>query len=88
MEYSGPGVKTLSMADRFVCNMAIEAGGKNGIFPVDDITLNISSGSLQNAMKQEILPFMRQTKTQSTMKFMKSIQRDTLMVVFPLARKR
>ena len=40
MEYSGPGVKTLSMADRMtVCNMAIEAGGKNGIFPVDDITL-------------------------------------------------
>lgn len=40
MEFSGPGVASLSMDDRFtVCNMAIEAGGKNGIFPVDDATL-------------------------------------------------
>lgn len=41
MEYGGPGVASLSMADRMtVCNMAIEAGGKNGIFPVDDVTLD------------------------------------------------
>ena len=41
MEFSGPGVASLSMDDRFtVCNMAIEAGGKNGIFPVDDATLD------------------------------------------------
>ncbi len=40
MEFSGSGVASLSMADRLcVCNMAIEAGGKNGIFPVDDLTL-------------------------------------------------
>ena len=40
MEFSGPGVKNLTIDDRFtVANMAIEAGGKNGIFPVDDITL-------------------------------------------------
>jgi len=39
MEFTGSGVESLSMDDRFtVCNMAIEAGGKNGIFPVDDIT--------------------------------------------------
>ena len=37
MEFTGEGVKELSMDDRFtICNMAIEAGGKNGIFPVDD----------------------------------------------------
>ncbi len=37
MEFTGPGVASLSMDDRFcICNMAIEAGGKNGIFPVDD----------------------------------------------------
>ncbi|MBO6046155.1 MAG: 3-isopropylmalate dehydratase large subunit [Erysipelotrichaceae bacterium] len=37
MEFTGPGVAELSMDDRFtICNMAIEAGGKNGIFPVDD----------------------------------------------------
>ncbi len=36
MEFCGPGVSELSMDDRFtICNMAIEAGGKNGIFPVD-----------------------------------------------------
>lgn len=37
MEFTGEGVKNLSMDDRFtIANMAIEAGGKNGIFPVDD----------------------------------------------------
>ncbi len=40
MEFCGEGVKSLNMDDRFtVCNMAIEAGGKNGIFPVDDIAI-------------------------------------------------
>ena len=39
IEFTGPGVAELSMDDRFtIANMAIEAGGKNGIFPVDDIT--------------------------------------------------
>lgn len=40
MEFSGDGIKTISMSDRLcICNMAIEAGAKNGIFPVDDTTL-------------------------------------------------
>jgi len=40
MEFTGPGVSSLSMDDRFtVCNMAIEAGAKNGIFPVDEKTV-------------------------------------------------
>ncbi|MDD4840139.1 MAG: 3-isopropylmalate dehydratase large subunit [Clostridia bacterium] len=40
MEFSGEGVKNLTMDDRFtICNMAIEAGAKNGIFPVDKQTL-------------------------------------------------
>lgn len=40
MEFTGEGVKELSMADRFtVCNMAIEAGAKNGIFPVDEAAI-------------------------------------------------
>lgn len=39
MEFTGEGVSELSMDDRFsICNMAIEAGAKNGIFPVDDKT--------------------------------------------------
>jgi len=40
MEFVGEGVKSLSMDDRLcICNMAIEAGAKNGIFPVDDVTI-------------------------------------------------
>lgn len=39
MEFTGDGIKNLSMDDRFtIANMAIEAGGKNGVFPVDDQT--------------------------------------------------
>ena len=39
MEFYGDGIKHLTMDDRFaVCNMAIEAGAKNGIFPVDEKT--------------------------------------------------
>lgn len=38
MEFVGEGIRNLSMDDRFtICNMAIEAGGKNGIFPVDEL---------------------------------------------------
>lgn len=40
MEFVGDGIKNLSMDDRFtMSNMAIEAGGKNGIFPVDEKTI-------------------------------------------------
>ncbi|MDQ0203597.1 3-isopropylmalate dehydratase large subunit [Pectinatus haikarae] len=40
LEFSGEGVHSLSMDDRFtIANMAIEAGGKNGIFPVDELTM-------------------------------------------------
>lgn len=40
MEFTGEGDKELSMADRFtICNMAIEAGAKNGIFPVDEAAI-------------------------------------------------
>lgn len=40
MEFVGEGLQYLSMDDRFtMANMAIEAGGKNGIFPVDDKTI-------------------------------------------------
>ena len=39
MEFVGDGIANLSMDDRLtIANMAIEAGGKNGIFPVDDVT--------------------------------------------------
>ncbi len=45
MEFCGEGVGTLSMDDRLcICNMAIEAGAKNGIFPVDDVTREYIKG--------------------------------------------
>lgn len=45
MEFSGDGLKYLSMDDRLsMANMAIEAGGKNGIFEVDDITREYMKG--------------------------------------------
>lgn len=40
LEFFGEGISQLTMSDRFtICNMAIEAGGKNGIFPVDEKTI-------------------------------------------------
>ena len=45
MEFGGEGAHTLSMDDRLcICNMAIEAGAKNGIFAVDDVTLAYLEG--------------------------------------------
>lgn len=39
IEFDGEGVRYLSADDRFtVCNMAIECGAKNGVFPIDDVT--------------------------------------------------
>ena len=52
MEFTGEGVASLSMDDRFtVCNMAIEAGAKNGIFPVDDKTLAYMQGRFKRPVK-------------------------------------
>ena len=45
LEFCGDGVAELTMADRFtICNMAIEAGAKNGIFPVDEKTIAYLEG--------------------------------------------
>lgn len=41
MEFTGDGIKELNIDDRLtIANMAIEAGGKNGIFPVDDVAIS------------------------------------------------
>ncbi|MBQ9416421.1 MAG: 3-isopropylmalate dehydratase large subunit [Clostridia bacterium] len=49
MEFTGDGVRTLSMDDRLcMANMAIEAGAKNGIFPVDEVTLAYCEGRVQH----------------------------------------
>lgn len=45
LEFTGSGVHSLSMTDRFtIANMAIEAGAKNGIFPVDEKTITYIEG--------------------------------------------
>ena len=52
MEFCGEGVKNLSIDDRFtICNMAIEAGAKNGIFPVDEVALDYMNGRFKREVK-------------------------------------
>ena len=52
MEFVGDGVLSLSMDDRLcICNMAIEAGAKNGIFPVDEVTLEYLNGRSEREPK-------------------------------------
>ncbi|MGP1471218.1 MAG: 3-isopropylmalate dehydratase large subunit [Schwartzia sp. (in: firmicutes)] len=48
LEFTGDGVASLSMTDRFtIANMAIEAGGKNGIFPFDEETRSYVEGRMK-----------------------------------------
>lgn len=52
LEFTGDGVKNLSMDDRLtISNMAIECGAKNGIFPVDDVTLAYVEGRSERPYK-------------------------------------
>jgi len=52
MEFSGPGLKNLSMDDRLcIANMAIEAGAKNGIFAVDEVTTEYMKGRVNREYK-------------------------------------
>ena len=52
LEFTGEGVSDLSIEDRLcIANMAIEAGAKNGIFPVDDKTLAYEKGRFQREPK-------------------------------------
>ncbi|MBR3242443.1 MAG: 3-isopropylmalate dehydratase large subunit, partial [Parasporobacterium sp.] len=52
LEFTGEGVKELSMDDRFtIANMAIEAGAKNGIFPVDEKTMEYVKDRFKREVK-------------------------------------
>ena len=52
MEFVGDGIRYLSIDDRFtICNMAIEAGAKNGIFPVDDVTREYLNGRFKREIR-------------------------------------
>ena len=58
LEFCGEGISELTMADRFtICNMAIEAGGKNGIFPVESNNIIIDQsviGSCTNGRLEDL----------------------------------
>lgn len=58
MQFDGPGVASLSMDDRMtITNMAIEAGGKNGIFPCDQKTLDyVNARIAENGTKSAFEP--------------------------------
>lgn len=65
MEFVGEGVKSLSIDDRLcICNMAIEAGAKNGIFPVDEVTLSYLNGRTER--KPEIFAADQDAEYEST----------------------
>lgn len=54
LEFCGDGVGSLSMADRLtISNMAIEAGAKNGIFPIDTVTLDYIKPRVSKAYQSE-----------------------------------
>ena len=62
LEFIGPGVQSLTMEDRLcICNMAIEAGAKNGIFPVDETCEAYLKGRSRRNGRNT-----RQIRTQST----------------------
>ena len=64
MEFVGEGIKNLTMDDRFtIANMAIEAGGKNGIFPVDEITIEYMKGSFP--VDEKAVAYMKEHSTRS-----------------------
>lgn len=53
LEFTGDGVAALAMSDRLtIANMAIEAGAKNGIFPVDDVTLAYEKGRFPREIRK------------------------------------
>jgi 3-isopropylmalate/(R)-2-methylmalate dehydratase large subunit len=58
MQYEGPGAMTLNMDDRMtITNMAIEAGGKNGMFPADKTTFDyVNERTARNGTKSDFEP--------------------------------
>lgn len=62
LEFTGDGIAELSIDDRLcISNMAIECGAKNGIFPVDDVTLQYVNGRAEREYT-----ILRRTRTQNT----------------------
>ena len=80
MEFTGEGISELSMDDRFtIANMAIEAGGKNGIFPVDEKTIEYMKE--HSSKEYEIFEADEDAKYESTITVDLSTLRPT--IAFP-----
>ena len=76
MEFVGDDIKNLSMDDRFtIANMAIEAGGKNGIFPVDDLAIAYMK---EHSQKSYTIyeAFVRQLLSRICLKIRKQLMRS------------
>lgn len=55
LEFAGPGIASLNMADRFtIANMAVEAGAKNGIFPVDEVAIAYLEGRVTRPYQTQV----------------------------------
>jgi 3-isopropylmalate/(R)-2-methylmalate dehydratase large subunit len=80
LEFAGEGLKHLSMDDRFtIANMAIEAGAKNGIFPVDEITLEY----LKNRTDKEFQAFEADEDAEYKQVVTIDLSAQKLVVAFP-----
>ena len=80
MEFVGDGVSGLSMDDRFtIANMAIEAGGKNGIFPVDDKTIEY----MRSHSKKEFTVYEADADAEYDQEYIIDLGKMEPMVAFP-----
>lgn len=80
MEFVGDGVSGLSMDDRFtIANMAIEAGGKNGIFPVDDKTIEY----MRSHSKKEFTVYEADADAEYDQEYIIDLGKLEPMVAFP-----
>lgn len=80
MEFVGEGVSGLSMDDRFtIANMAIEAGGKNGIFPVDDKTIEY----MRSHSKKEFTVYEADADAEYDQEYIIDLGKLEPMVAFP-----
>ena len=80
MEFVGDGVSGLSMDDRFtIANMAIEAGGKNGIFPVDDKTIEY----MRSHSKKEFTVYEADADAEYDQEYVIDLGKLEPMVAFP-----
>ena len=80
MECVGDGVSGLSMDDRFtIANMAIEAGGKNGIFPVDDKTIEY----MRSHSKKEFTVYEADADAEYDQEYVIDLGKLEPMVAFP-----